>query len=1455
MFFSPEDDDDFSSSSGSKSNLSSLFGADQAAFNSKSNESLTYTAPKQPKKQAASGGQEAPPALIHATAVQVFKFVNGQYASQGKLGAAVLGSHAKKEYRLLLYASKKQQVTSAKITSSFSLVVQANNYSSFYDDARQSWSLRFDTEQAVVDFAKQVGLARYNSTPGNLIKQDLQPGDGQAVESGDIIEVKYTGSLWTNNTFGKVFDSNATADKLFKFRPGKGKVIKGWEDGVLGMKKGGKRLLAIPPELAYGDKGVPSRVPPKSTLLFEVEISRVKFSKDRSDTASSDTSTPPPAQDQSHKDDVNSSTSSGHSREDEDLRERTASLNKEMLSPPEKGSEKAKLLARMSKMGKNVLKLPGAVAAEPEGDPEHHEEHNEGQKAENVENHPNTQTERVPERPRTHSHEYHNPSGNPHPHSPEKPPIAPRSSHVNRMAHAAHAPSHMTQAHAPQQYHAEYQNPQPSHAQVPPQQQTLALYQTPLQPNPPVYQQPTQYPFPQPPPPFQPVYQQPAQPVFQPAPPMQPPPSSSGGTSDVMVPMLMTESRQHQTEVRQAITKVSEKIDSLEHKIDVLKQSNDENNGAIRPAVPGVSDENVMEASVLMNSIVKLVQENERMKRENVEKTAKIESLNEKISNLLHRSQKYVEQSNIFLEQRNESLQQSSSYSQSKLVELEREKTTLSTELGTYKQNFVTMETELEVLRKQDAENRELLKKTSSQLHKNKTELGTTKETLSEREEEVERLSSSLKNLKQERKKMEGNLTTLEENVSDLKQEKESLEKNLADRKKKHVEVKKRMDEEIEELKSGHEEELNSLKERHRRELTSSSSSLSQQISQLETEMETKWQEKSKHLVSQCEKKWQRKYDDLVEENETSRRKLDESEEKYSTMKTSQTQHLQQIEDLQEKLKDLDETQNKYANMKSIHIEQQQQVKELRERLQEMDNTQKKYQDLRMRSIEMKEKYEQKIQELAKEKEIAVQEREQKQKKQEAGIQQQAAEPSRDKIVKEVKQIMNKVFFKIREEFVAGDSYKGSAIISSVLNIIKTMTLKITSGDDEESEEEDESGDEESGSDEQEEGEISEENEGKSEEDGDESGKEEDENRQVEEKESGQEEKAENENHKVEEIQGSEEKESEEDESGSDEEESGGNVSGKEDESGQDESKKSQVENENEDEVIENEINSEKVEQNIEVTETEAMNEEEGKDGKTPREENVEEGTLMGSNDQEGVPVSTEGPPVVTEDTSTQRTTKSSDSENEEPMMTEVPPLEESEDTDGHLEKPEKVAGSPVGLVRDGSSEEDLDNISNRPVLGSEHTSLSFDGEDDDKTGDLNDEVSDSQGPLRSDLPNVEEISRTSKDIEGVGEPDESTSVDEVAKNKNENDKADDDGQVKSETEIVTDEKAEEEKKPQSLSDFLSDDEDDVQGLFDTPAPKTISTPAKKEESPALKAIPPPLFDDDDDDDDLDWFS
>jgi len=102
--------------------------------------------------------------------------------------------------------------------------------------------------------------------------EDLTVGKGAEAKSGTKITVHYTGWL----TSGKKFDSSRDAGKPFQFVVGKGAVIQGWDEGVVGMRVGGKRKLTIPPELAYGEPGIGYDIGPNATLIFEVELLKVE---------------------------------------------------------------------------------------------------------------------------------------------------------------------------------------------------------------------------------------------------------------------------------------------------------------------------------------------------------------------------------------------------------------------------------------------------------------------------------------------------------------------------------------------------------------------------------------------------------------------------------------------------------------------------------------------------------------------------------------------------------------------------------------------------------------------------------------------------------------------------------------------------------------------------------------------------------------------------------------------------------------------------------------------------------------------------------------------------------------------------------------------------------------------------------------------------------------------------
>jgi FKBP-type peptidyl-prolyl cis-trans isomerase FkpA len=110
------------------------------------------------------------------------------------------------------------------------------------------------------------------TTKSGLKYIDVKVGDGKEAKSGDVVRVHYTGRLKN----GKKFDSSVDRNEPFEFNLGVGKVIKGWDEGVAGMKEGGKRKLIIPPDLGYGSRGAGNVIPPDAELHFEVELLKVK---------------------------------------------------------------------------------------------------------------------------------------------------------------------------------------------------------------------------------------------------------------------------------------------------------------------------------------------------------------------------------------------------------------------------------------------------------------------------------------------------------------------------------------------------------------------------------------------------------------------------------------------------------------------------------------------------------------------------------------------------------------------------------------------------------------------------------------------------------------------------------------------------------------------------------------------------------------------------------------------------------------------------------------------------------------------------------------------------------------------------------------------------------------------------------------------------------------------------
>uniref|UniRef100_A0A8C7KQG1 peptidylprolyl isomerase n=1 Tax=Oncorhynchus kisutch TaxID=8019 RepID=A0A8C7KQG1_ONCKI len=719
------------------------------------------------------------PAVLLATAIHAFKYLNGQYHKQGKLGAAVLGNQTTKEYKLLLYISQQKQVTAAKIHVGFVFTVQPNNYCTFYDDQRQNWSLMFDTEKAAVDFCKEVCLAKVNSAPSldMVVVQDLTLGEGQGVETGDSLEVTYTGWLLQNHAVGQVFDSNLNKDKLLRLKLGAGKVIKGWEEGMVGMRKSGRRLMVIPPSLGYGSQGVANRIPADSTLIFEAELRRVKLAKDSgSDRASAG------SRDSAASSPVPSLFCLCSSFDcfphlffrEPPLRAKSNSISEQLTNPD---ATKAKLISRMAKMGQPMLPFMAGPSSQPD-------------------------------------------SMLSHPHGASPSALMPVA-----MTAAAPQPVMSGSAHAFQPYAYPQSSMSPSQ----------------LQPMGQMY--PTQ-----------------AVPYM-------------GGTGEV-TSFLMAEARQHNSEIRLAVGKVADKVDQLASKVSSNMK------GGHSLAVPSVT----METAMIMHNIQRIIQENESLKKDVYEKSSRIEEQNRKIGELINQNQRYMEQSNLLMEQRNDTLKSSSEHNQARTLQAEQDKVRLTEELATCTSRVSQLQQEATSHQQRAAELQNKLTSALQDGDTHCTRISSLETQLEELKETAERGQAQYRTEKQKCKGMALRVNNMEEELQDLKADKDGMERMVSDRKRKWQAERQRCDEEMEELRRSSQQDMESLRTQLRKARTSTGQASSEQLAQLQAELEEDWKRKCEQALASAKEQQGREMAELAEQRDILEQRLTQLQEKVNSL-------------------------------------------------------------------------------------------------------------------------------------------------------------------------------------------------------------------------------------------------------------------------------------------------------------------------------------------------------------------------------------------------------------------------------------------------------------------------------------------------------------------------------------------------------------------------------------------
>ena len=261
--FRDDDEPDFIPSGGS--NLAAIFGLQAKPTDSHSlSKQQTLKKPSSPRNVTQTVLSKTE--VVIAKAVHAFKLQNGVYVPIGKVGMALTGNNGAKVYEIILYKNKHEYISTVTITHDFLYIMQPNNYSSYYDNNKDNWSILFEDNDVCIEFAREIGLARYFSKVGkidNVLRQDLSPINKDVVaKEGDNLSIRY----FISPEITQPLRSNTTAMQTMTVQIS---MDDNWEKTLIGSSKGLRRILFLPPteQISLGPG-----FPKEKDVVMEIEV-------------------------------------------------------------------------------------------------------------------------------------------------------------------------------------------------------------------------------------------------------------------------------------------------------------------------------------------------------------------------------------------------------------------------------------------------------------------------------------------------------------------------------------------------------------------------------------------------------------------------------------------------------------------------------------------------------------------------------------------------------------------------------------------------------------------------------------------------------------------------------------------------------------------------------------------------------------------------------------------------------------------------------------------------------------------------------------------------------------------------------------------------------------------------------------------------------------------------------